>query len=97
MRSFDEIKQKLSLQKPLLEKKYKINSIGVFGSYVSGEQREESDLDILINYDEAPSLIKLIELEHHLSELLGVKVDLVTRRGIKPQLKNNILGEVVYL
>ena len=97
MRSLDEIRQRLSNQKLLLQKKYKINSLGVFGSYVRGEQKQESDLDVLIDYEEVPSLITLIELENHLSDLLEVKVDLVTRRGIKPQLRNHILEEVIYL
>lgn len=97
MRSLDEIKKRLSNQKPMLQKKYKINSIGVFGSYIRGEQKQESDLDVLIDYEEVPSLITLIELENYLSELLEVNVDLVTRRGIKPQLRSYILEEVVYL
>lgn len=97
MPSLDEIRQSLSTQKSILQKKYKINRLGIFGSYVRGEQKQESDLDVLIDYEEVPSLITLIEIENHLSELLGVKVDLVTRKGIKPQLRSYILEEVVYL
>lgn len=97
MLSLDEIRQSLSTQKSILQKKYKINRLGIFGSYVRGEQKQESDLDVLIDYEEVPSLITLIEIENHLSELLGVKVDLVTRKGIKPQLRSYILEEVVYL
>lgn len=97
MLSLDEIRQSLSTQKSILQKNYKINRLGIFGSYVRGEQKQESDLDILIDYEEVPSLITLIEIENHLSELLGVKVDLVTRKGIKPQLRSYILEEVVYL
>ena len=97
MLSLDEIKQSLITQKSILQKNYKINRLGIFGSYIRGEQKQESDLDVLIDYEEVPSLITLIEIENHLSELLGVKVDLVTRKGIKPQLRNYILKEVVYL
>ncbi len=97
MLSLDKIKHSLTAQKSILQNKYKINRVGIFGSYVRGEQKKESDLDILIDYEEAPSLVTLIEIENHLSELLGVKVDLVTRRGIKPQLRSYILEEVVYL
>ncbi len=97
MLSLNEIRQSLSTQKSILQKKYKINRLGIFGSYVRGEQKQESDLDVLIDYEEVPSLITLIEIENHLSELLGVKVDLVTRKGIKPQLRSYILEEVVYL
>jgi len=97
MLSLDEIKQSLTAQKSILQNKYKINRLGIFGSYVRGEQKSESDLDILIDYEEAPSLITLIEIENQLSELLGMKVDLVTHKGIKPQLRSYILEEVVYL
>ncbi|MBF0236679.1 MAG: nucleotidyltransferase family protein [SAR324 cluster bacterium] len=97
MLSLDEIKQNLSNQKSILQNKYKIKSLGIFGSYVRGEQNSESDLDLLIDYDEPPSLFTLIEIENQLSKLLGIKVDLVTQKGIKPQLKNFILEEVVYL
>jgi len=71
--------------------------LGIFGSYVRGEQKSESDLEILIDYEEVPSLFTLIEIENQLSELLGMKVDLVTRKGIKSQLRSYILEEVVYL
>jgi len=97
MQSLDEIKKSLINQKILLREKYKINRLGIFGSYVRGEQKKESDLDVLIDYEEVPSLITLIELENHLSNVLGLNVDLVTRKGIKPQLRSNILEEVVYL
>ncbi len=97
MQSLDEIKHSLTAQKPMLQNKYKINRLGIFGSYVRGEQKSESDLDILIDYEEAPSLFTLIEIENQLSELLGMKVDLVTRKGIKPKLRSYILEEVVYL
>jgi predicted nucleotidyltransferase len=97
MQSLDEIKKILINQKILLSEKYKINRLGIFGSYVRGEQKKESDLDVLIDYEEVPSLITLIELENHLSNVLGLNVDLVTRKGIKPQLRSNILEEVVYL
>ncbi|MCI5142309.1 MAG: DNA polymerase beta [Candidatus Electrothrix sp. ATG1] len=97
MLSLERIRQSLVGQKKKLKNSYKINKLGIFGSYVRGEQRSESDLDILIDYEEAPSLITLIEIENQLSELLGVKVDLVTRKGLKPQLRKQILGEVVYL
>ena len=97
MKTFNEIKKRLSEQKPILLKKYKVNRLGVFGSYVRGDQHQGSDLDVLIDYEDAPSLITLIELEYYLSEIVGVKVDLVTNKGIKPQLKDSIIKEVVYV
>ena len=97
MTSLDAVKRCLTDQKSLLKNKYHISKVGIFGSYVRGEQRNESDVDILIDYDEAPSLISLIEMENMLSDLLGMKVDIVTSKGLKPQIRQHILDEVVYL
>jgi hypothetical protein len=97
MTSLDAVKRCLTEQKFVLKNKYKISTMGIFGSYVRGQQHDGSDLDILIDYDKAPSLVALIEIENMLSDLLGVKVDLVTSKGLKPQLRQHILDEVVYL
>lgn len=97
MTSLDAVKRCLTDQKSLLKNKYHISKVGIFGSYVRGEQRNESDVDVMIDYDEAPSLIALIEIENMLSDLLGMKVDLVTSKGLKPQLRQHLLDEVVYL
>ena len=97
MTSLDAVKRCLTGQKSLLQNKYHISKVGIFGSYVRGEQRNGSDVDVLIDYDKAPSLVALIEIENILSDLLGMKVDLVTSKGLKPQLRQHILNEVVYL
>jgi predicted nucleotidyltransferase len=97
MISLETVKHCLTEQKPMLKHKYKISKVGIFGSYVRGQQRNESDLDVLIDYDKAPSLVALIEIENMLSALLGIKVDLVTKKGLKSQLRQHILDEVVYL
>lgn len=96
-KSLNTVKHRLTEQKSLLKHKYKISRLGIFGSYIRGEQRSGSDVDVLIDYEKAPSLIELIEIENILSDLLGLKVDLVTSRGLKPQLRRHILDEVVYL
>jgi predicted nucleotidyltransferase len=64
---------------------------------VRGEQKKRSDIDILVEYSELPDLLKLIELERHLQRLLKKKVDLVEKNGIRPELKDRILKEVVYI
>ncbi|MEL7665796.1 MAG: nucleotidyltransferase family protein [Methanosarcina mazei] len=79
---------------PELKEKYSVNYLGVFGSYIRGEQTEDSDLDILVQFDKKPGLFKYIELEDHLSELLGVKVDLVMKSALKPNIGKRILSEV---
>lgn len=80
-----------------LEKTYKVRSIGVFGSYVRSEQKKKSDVDILVEFDEIPSLLRFMELEQHLKNLLGTRVDLVTKEALKPHIGKRILEEVQYL
>ncbi|PYQ54693.1 MAG: DNA polymerase III subunit beta, partial [Acidobacteria bacterium] len=67
---------------PELAEKYHVRSLEVFGSYVRDEQTPESDLDVLVTFDEAPGLLGYISLENHLSDLLGVKVDLVMKSAL---------------
>lgn len=97
MKTFEEIKGILIQSKPIVQKKYKVKEIGIFGSYVRGEQHENSDVDVLIDFEKAPSLLKFIELENYLSDTIGIKVDLVMKRVLKPRIGENILAEVVYL
>lgn len=97
MKTLEEIKQSLSEQKPKLVEKYKIKQIGLFGSYVRGEQQPHSDVDILIDFNEYPSLLEFVGLEDELSQSLGLKVDLVMKSGLKPHIGQQILREAVYL
>lgn len=97
MKTLEEIKQLLANNKQAVKEKYKISELGIFGSYVRGEQRQDSDLDVLIDYTEAPSLFQLIDLEFYLSDRLQMKVDLVTKNGLKPRIKERILSEVIYV
>jgi predicted nucleotidyltransferase len=90
-RAIEELRQIL----PDLEKCYKVKSLGIFGSYVHGEQHSRSDLDLLVEFHDAPSLLKFIELEHYLSDLLGMKVDLVMKDALKPAIGKRILREVI--
>lgn len=82
---------------PALREQYSVTSLGVFGSFVRGEQKMRSDLDVLVEFERAPSLFKYGELEDHLSELVGIKVDLVMKKTLKPYIGRNILAEVVPL
>ena len=81
--------------KPILKEKFKVKEIGIFGSYVRGEESEKSDVDILVEFSE-PIGWEFIDLVEFLENILGRKVDLVTVRALKPQLKDKILKEVVY-
>jgi predicted nucleotidyltransferase len=80
---------------PELGERYGVKSLGLFGSYVRGEQREDSDLDVLVEFEYAPNLVEFVNLEYYLSALLGVKVDLVMKRALKPRIGERILQEVM--
>jgi predicted nucleotidyltransferase len=80
---------------PLLSERYAVASLGLFGSYVRREARAGSDLDILVSFRETPGLLRFIELENYLSDLLGVRVDLVMADALKPRIQRRILAEVV--
>jgi|TARA_Y100000592_G_C5434960_1_gene300262 predicted nucleotidyltransferase len=80
-----------------ITQKVKPTLVGVFGSYARGEQNEKSDLDILIDFETKVDLLELIGLEQELSEMLGVRVDLVTRRSLNSSLKSYIESDLIRL
>ena len=82
---------------PELVSRYKVMSLGIFGSYIRGEADEESDIDLLVDLEEGEvplTLLEFIAHENHLSDLLGAKVDLVERSALKPAIGRRILEEV---
>jgi predicted nucleotidyltransferase len=87
------ITTKLREELPILRSRYNVTSIELFGSFVRNKQRANSDLDILVTFSKAPSLFKFIELEDYLSNLLGIKVDLVMKSSLKPNIGKRILSE----
>ena len=87
----------LKRQLPMLRKRFHVQYLGLFGSYIQGIPRQNSDLDVLVEFSETPSLFEVIELEGYLSDLLGVKVDLVMKSTLKPLIGSRILSEVVGL
>ena len=95
MDNIDIVKAKLQEQKPLLAEKFKVKEIGIFGSFVRGEQSEGSDIDILVEFSEPIGFFAFIDLEDHLSEILDAQVDLVSRKALKPNIGKNILRELV--
>ena len=97
MKKIEEIKTILENHKQDISGKYKVAEIGIFGSYVKGEQKDTSDVDVLVEFKESIGLLKFIEMENYLTDLLGVKVDLVMKSSLKPRIGKRILEEVVYL
>lgn len=99
LRSVDELKKTLKSHESILKDKYGIREIGIFGSYVKGKAKKSSDLDILVDFQKDADIgfLEFIELENYLSDLLGVKVDLVMKDSLKPRIGKHILKEVAYL
>ncbi len=97
MRKIKEIEKILNEHKAILNEKFKVKEIGIFGSYVKGEQKKSSDLDILVEFKETISLLDLAGLEVYLTELLKIKVDVVPKEDLRPELKKEILMETIYL
>lgn len=99
MNTLEEIKTILNKHKEDILRKYRVKEIGIFGSFVRGEQKKRSDIDILVEFNEedVPDLLRFIEMERYLKKLLKRKVDLVRKEGIRPELKTIVLKDVIYL
>jgi len=91
--TFDELLPKLKDMLPLLRSHYHVRSLEVFGSFLRGDEREESDLDLLVTFDEVPTLFRFVSLENFISDELGIKVDLVMKDSLKPVIGKYILEE----
>jgi uncharacterized protein len=94
-RSLEKILEVLRQQIPMLMERYNVETLEVFGSYVRSEQKKDSDLDVLVTFKEDPSLLTYIAIENYLSDLLGIKVDLVMKDSLKPKIGQRILREVI--
>ena len=92
-----EIQQLIRKNLAELSRDYAVSEIGVFGSYVRDEQTPGSDLDILVEFSKPVGFVSFMQLEQHLQQLLGIKIDLVTRAALKPQIGARILNEVKYV
>ncbi len=97
MQTFEKLKEVLVEHKEDLRERFQVEEIGIFGSYVRKEQKKKSDLDVLVSFSDTVDLFTFVELANYLSDILGVKVDLVMKDAIKPRLKDRILNEAVYV
>lgn len=95
MKTAHDIKKTLAKYKPILNERFKVRKIGIFGSYIHGTKTRTSDIDILVDLY-GPIGWEFIDLKEFLEKSLGMKVDLVTIKALKPQLRDAILREVVY-
>lgn len=95
MKTAQQIQEQLSNLKPTLIKRFSVSSIGLFGSYARNEQNEDSEIDILVDFNK-PVGIEFVDLAEFLEESLKAKVDLVSLNGIKPKYLSAIKSEIVY-
>jgi uncharacterized protein len=96
MKHVDTVKAILAGHKEELRERFSVKDIGVFGSYVKGKQHARSDIDVLVEFEKPVGLFDFMALEEYLSSLLGAKVDLVSKKALKPKIGERILSEVIY-
>jgi predicted nucleotidyltransferase len=95
MKTLSEIRSVLHAHAEELRRKYGLVNMAVFGSVVRGEARKGSDVDILTGFERPISLLTLVDAEFYLGDLLGMKVDLVPARSVRPELKERVFKEAV--
>ena len=92
----EDIKRVLLKNQNIL-KKYKVNKIGIFGSFATGRTKKKSDVDLLVEFDDMIDLFDFVHLNEEIQQILKSKVDLVTPDTIKPYIKPKILKEVEWV
>lgn len=98
MRTLADIRAQLQALLPELRERYHVNQLGICGSYVRGEQSDESDLDLLVTFTETPDLLELVGLKQHLEDQLGLSVDIGMPSALKDSpAAENIRREAIYL
>ena len=97
MNQLEELKNVILKNKNRLMESYNLKSIGIFGSYIKGEESINSDLDILVDFSNPIDLFKFLELEEELQNICSLKVDLVSVKSLKPHIGRQILSEVQYI
>ncbi len=95
MTTLDEIRKVIKQHSGILEERYGISVVGIFGSYVRGEEKAGSDIDLLAEISRPISLLELVGAENYLGDILGLKVDLVPKRSLREELKEDILREAI--
>lgn len=95
MKTLEEIKKTINMHKEELDRRFKVKTIALFGSCAREEQKPESDIDILVEFREPVGLIHIVSLENYLSDILGVRADVIPRDNIRAELKDTILKEAI--
>ena len=97
MYTLNEIKSILAKAKPALQQKYPLSKLGVFGSYARGDATEKSDIDVLVNFNGTIAGIKYISLAQEIAALFNIKVDVVSKGGIKPKYFKFVAEDLIYV
>ena len=92
----DQILNTLKNVKKELNQRYRVKTIGLFGSYVNNEQKNTSDIDFLVEFEEDADLFHLVGLSRYLEEIFKKRVDVISKPSLKEDLRQHILQEVVY-
>ena len=95
MKNLEGIKKLLKKELPYLKEKYKVKKLGIFGSYVRGENKKKSDLDILTKFEKNADLFDLIGLSLYLEGKFHIKVDIISWNSVRDEIKENIFKEVI--
>ena len=96
MTTLQNIKTKLTELKPILQQKYPVESIAIFGSYARNEQTEESDVDVMIELNGKMG-IDFIRMANEIEDYLGIKTDVLTKRSMKPKFFARIENSLIYV
>jgi predicted nucleotidyltransferase len=95
--TLETIIDELKKIKPEISEKFYVKEIGIFGSYVRGEEKASSDIDILVEFSKPIGLFKFMDLEDYLRRRLKIKVDLVSKKALKPYIGEKILKETKFI
>ena len=95
--SLDEIKEIIRQRRAELKSQFHVEKIGVFGSYARGDQKKRSDIDFLVTFDKAINYFELAGLKIYLEETIGLKSDVVPSHNLRPEFRENVYKEVIYI
>lgn len=93
--SVEEIRALIGERKDEIKKEFRAEIVGIFGSYARGEEKEESDIDVLVRFGERATFLHLTGLGFYLEDLFGVPVDVVSERALHPMMRDDVLRELV--
>ena len=93
----EEIKKVLKDVEDIVRREFKAEIVGIFGSFAKGEEREDSDIDLLVRFQRGATLFDLVGLADFLEERLGRKVDVISERALRDEIREQVMGEIVRL